>query len=115
RVNGAIIDGLRSATHLPRRTWARLVALRAASEYLENLAERDRGAGERGAEPPTGAEALAKVQHALSAIRTMYVTSLQAMRERGFDVATDAPPPHDRPAATRAAGRPAGARPRPPA
>ena len=32
RVNGAIIDGLRRTTHLPRRTWAKLVALRAARE-----------------------------------------------------------------------------------
>ncbi|HEX4416421.1 MAG TPA: sigma-70 family RNA polymerase sigma factor [Kofleriaceae bacterium] len=86
RVNGAIIDGLRKATQLPRRTWARLVALRAASEYLENRAERDVGAAQRGAAPAAGSDALAQIQRAMSAIRTMYVTSLEAMRDRGFDV-----------------------------
>src|SRR5438132_891215 len=40
RVHGAVMDGLRRATNLPRRVWARLVALRAASEYLENQGER---------------------------------------------------------------------------
>ena len=91
RVNGAIIDGLRKATHLPRRTWAKLVALRAASDYLENRAERDRGAVQRGAPPAGGAEALAAIQHAMSAIRTMYVTSLETLRDRGFDIEDDAP------------------------
>jgi RNA polymerase sigma factor FliA len=105
RVNGAIVDGLRRSTHLPRRVWGRLLALRAASEYLENLAERQRGATERGAPPPTGAEALARVEHALSAIRTMYVTSLEAMRDRGFDAAGDAPPPAERIDASRLADR----------
>jgi RNA polymerase sigma factor for flagellar operon FliA len=91
RINGAIIDGLRKATHLPRRTWAKLVALRAASDYLEHRAERDRGAAQRGTLPAGGADALAAVQHAMSAIRTMYVTSLETMRDRGFDVEDGAP------------------------
>lgn len=91
RVNGAIIDGLRKATQLPRRTWARLVALRAASDYLENRAERDRGAAQHGASPATGADALAQIKQAMSAVRTMYVTSLESMRDRGFDVEDDAP------------------------
>jgi RNA polymerase sigma factor for flagellar operon FliA len=86
RVNGSIIDGLRKATQLPRRTWAKLVALRAASDYLENRAERDVGAAQRGAAPAAGGDALAQIQRAMSAIRTMYVTSLEAMRDRGFDV-----------------------------
>jgi len=105
RVNGAIIDGLRKATQLPRRTWARLVALRATSEYLENLADRQRGATERGAAPATGAEALAQVKQAMSAIRTMYVTSLEAMRDRGFDVHAETPAPADTLDASRLAAR----------
>ncbi|HET7500568.1 MAG TPA: sigma-70 family RNA polymerase sigma factor [Kofleriaceae bacterium] len=91
RVNGAIVDGLRKATHLPRRTWSKLVALRAASEYLENRAERDRGAAQRGTAPPSGADALAAIKQAMSAIRTMYMTSLETMRDRGFDIESDAP------------------------
>ena len=89
RVNGAIIDGLRRTTHLPRRTWAKLVALRAASDYLENRAERERGVAERGHAPATAGDALAQVQQAMSAIRTMYMTSFETLREGGFDVADD--------------------------
>ncbi len=105
RVNGAIIDGLRKATHLPRRTWARLVALRAANDYLENVAERERGATQRGTQPATGADALTAVKQAMSAIRTMYVTSLEAMRDRGFDLVGEAPAPADRLDASRLADR----------
>lgn len=96
RVNGAIVDGLRKATNLPRRTWAKLVALRAANDYLETQAERQRGAGLHGTAPATGTDALAQVQQAMSAIRTMYVTSLEAMRDQGFDAAADAPAAPDR-------------------
>jgi RNA polymerase sigma factor for flagellar operon FliA len=86
RVQGSILDGLRRATHLPRRTWAKLVALRAASDYLENRAERETAAARKGAPPPSGAAALTAVRDAMSAIRTMYVTSLEGLREdRGFD------------------------------
>jgi RNA polymerase sigma factor for flagellar operon FliA len=91
RVNGAIIDGLRQATQLPRRTWAKHVALRAANEYLENRAERERGATVRGAQPATGGDALDAVKQAMSAIRTVYVTSLEAIRDTGFDAAAEAP------------------------
>jgi len=93
RVQGSIVDGLRKATNLPRRTWAKLVALRAAGEYLETQAERTQGAAQQGAKPPEGAEALAKVRDAMSAIRTMFTTSLEAMRDAGYDAAsTDADP-----------------------
>lgn len=86
RVQGAIIDGLRRNTTLPRRVWAKLVALRAASDYLEHQAEREVGATQRGAAPPSNADALAAIKNAMSAIRTMYVTSLEAMREdKGFE------------------------------
>jgi RNA polymerase sigma factor FliA len=96
RVQGAIIDGLRKQSNLPRRVWARLVALRAASDYLENRAERDAGATKQGTPPAEGADALASVKSALSAIRTMYVTSLEGLRETGYDTADDAPAVDDR-------------------
>lgn len=105
RVNGAIVDGLRKATQLPRRTWAKLVALRAANDYLETQAERQRGAGQHGHGPAAGADALAQVQQAMSAIRTMYVTSLEAMRDHGFDAATDAPAVPDRIDSSRLSAR----------
>ena len=94
RVQGSIVDGLRRASNLPRRVWQKLVALRAASEYLEHRAERDAGAAQRGAKPAEGADALAAVKSAMSAIRTMYVTSLEGLRDKGFDAAdTNTPMP----------------------
>ena len=92
RVQGAIVDGLRKSSALPKRVWARLVALRAASEYLEHRAERESGARAKGVAPAQGADALAGVKEALSAIRTMYVTSLEAMTDAGFDKPDDAQP-----------------------
>ena len=96
RVQGAVIDGLRNLTTLPRREWAKLVALRAASEYLEHRGERDAGAAQQGVAPATGADALTAVKTAMSAIRTMYVTSLEAMREGGFDPASSEASPADK-------------------
>lgn len=97
RVQGAIIDGLRRSTNLPRRVWQKLVALRAASEYLEQRGERDTGATQRGARRAEGTDALESLRSALSAIRTMYVTSLEALQEQGFDTPdTDALFPTER-------------------
>jgi RNA polymerase sigma factor for flagellar operon FliA len=95
RVQGSIVDGLRKSSHLPRRVWAKLVALRAASDYLEHRAERDAGAAQQGAQPASGAEALAQVKNELSAIRTMYVTSLESMQDAGFDRADEHAPGAD--------------------
>ena len=89
RVNGAMVDGLRKMTTLPRRTWAKLLALRATAEYLEHRGERDEGARQRGVNPPEGGDALAAVRAAMSAIRTMYATSLEAMQEGGYDIASE--------------------------
>jgi RNA polymerase sigma factor for flagellar operon FliA len=72
---------------LPRRVWAQLLALRAASDYLEHRAEREQGATARGAPPATGGKALADIKEAIAAIRTMYVVSLEAKRDAGFDPA----------------------------
>jgi RNA polymerase sigma factor for flagellar operon FliA len=90
RISGEIVDGLRKTTLLPRRTWAKLSALRAANEYLENRADRDRGAQSRGMASPSGGEALSAIKNAMSAIRTMYMTSLESMREAGFDAVDEA-------------------------
>ena len=105
RVQGSIIDGLRKATNLPRRVWAKLVALRAASEYLEHRAERDVGAAQQGVRPAEGADALAAIKQAMSAIRTMYVTSLEGMREQGFDPAAHGPGADEGIDTSRLAGR----------
>lgn len=92
RVQGSIIDGLRKSSNLPRRVWAKLVALRAASDYLEHRAEREAGALAKGTMPPEGGQALTQIKDELSAIRTMYVMSLEAMQEsHNFDKADDSP------------------------
>src|SRR5262249_3784012 len=65
RVQGAVIDGMRQMTQLPKRVWAGLVALRAASEYLEHRVEREAGAAKTGAPTPSGADALAAVKSAM--------------------------------------------------
>ncbi|MBS1122757.1 MAG: polymerase sigma factor for flagellar operon [Deltaproteobacteria bacterium] len=91
RVQGSIMDGLRRNTQLPRRVWAKLVALRAASAYLEHQGERDAGAAAGGIAPAAKADALAAIQKAMSAIRTMYVTSLDGLRDAGFEPASGAP------------------------
>ncbi len=89
RVHGAMVDGLRKMTTLPRRTWAKLVALRGAAEYLENRGERDAGAAQRGAPARTPTESLASIKDAIAAIQTICLTSLEQLREAGGDVRAD--------------------------
>ncbi len=86
RVHGAVIDGLRRYSNLPRRVWARLIALRAAGDYLESAGQRAAAARAQGHGAPTAAEAIGEIKDALSAIRTMYVTSLAPL------LGTDAEP-----------------------
>jgi RNA polymerase sigma factor for flagellar operon FliA len=93
RIQGALVDGMRRSSNLPRRVWAKLSALRAAGDYLEHRGERDAGALERGVPPPEGAAALASVKTTLSAIRTMYMTSLEALSDGGFERPDDRPDP----------------------
>jgi RNA polymerase sigma factor for flagellar operon FliA len=109
RIQGAIVDGLRRNTQLPRRVWAKLVALRAASEYLEHQSERDAGAASRGAPVLEKAAALAAIQKAMSAIRTMYVTSLEGMQDQGFEPKSETPLPGDQIDTNRLAARLRGA------
>lgn len=85
RVQGAVIDGVRRNTTLSRREWQKLSALRSAAEYLETRVERDRGAAQRGAAAPEGADALRAVKDAMSAIKTVYLTSLDALADAGRD------------------------------
>jgi RNA polymerase sigma factor for flagellar operon FliA len=93
RVNGTIVDALRRNSALPRRVWQKLVALRAAAEYLEHQGDRQTGAQQKGVPEVTGPDALAQIKQALSAIRTMYITSLEGLREQGFEPASDAEEP----------------------
>ena len=105
RVQGTIIDGLRKSAQLPRRTWSRLVALRAASDFLELQGERARAAAGCETTPPTREAALDAISRAMSAIRTMYVLSLDSLRDRGFDAAGECPAPAEGIDGARAAAR----------
>lgn len=78
RVQGAILDGLRRETALPRAVWARIVALRASAGYLEAQAERARAAKDKVAAAST-ADKLREVKAALGAIRTMYTISIHTL------------------------------------
>ena len=80
RVQGAIIDGLRKETALPRAVWARIVALRATASYLQAQAERATAARDK-AGAATTADKLREVRAALGAIRTMYTVSIHQLDE----------------------------------
>jgi RNA polymerase sigma factor for flagellar operon FliA len=91
RVQGAMIDALRRMSALPRRVWAQLQTLRAASEYLENRAAREAGAQLAGAGEKTTEEQLAAVRDALGAVRTVYMTSLASLGEHQEPASDDEP------------------------
>jgi RNA polymerase sigma factor FliA len=105
RVQGAMLDGVRRMTTLPRRTWARLIALRGAAEYLENQTERDAGARQRGAPDRTAVDNLRALKSAIAAIQTVYLTSLDQLTERGVDIGAETPPPGERLDRARLAAR----------
>jgi RNA polymerase sigma factor FliA len=89
RVQGAIIDGLRKASNLPRNVWAQISALRATAEYLEAQAMRGEAARARGPGPST-LDKLREVRAALGAIRTMYLVALD---DAGDQLVADSPTP----------------------
>lgn len=78
RVQGAILDGTRRNTHLPRRVWAKLTALTASAEYLEAASTRADAARAAG-DVRTTADRLREVQAAIGAIRTVYLVSLDGV------------------------------------
>lgn len=88
RVYGSIIDGLRRATTIPRAQWAQLLALRSAAEYLEQRSNASRGTQQQAQAATSATEALTKVRDAMAAIKTVYLTSLDAAGEKGFDIAS---------------------------
>lgn len=77
RVQGAILDGLRRGSTLPRRVWAQLCALRAAGEYLEARARQESAARAAGAVVAEDTEAkLREVKDAMAAVQAMYVAAV---------------------------------------
>ncbi|MBE7452480.1 MAG: sigma-70 family RNA polymerase sigma factor [Kofleriaceae bacterium] len=97
RVQGAILDGLRRHTALPRGVWIRITTLRAAASYLE--AQADRAAAARDATlAATTADRLHEVKAALGAIRTMYAVSLDQIAPERMPTAEAADEPliHER-------------------
>jgi RNA polymerase sigma factor for flagellar operon FliA len=89
RVQGAILDGIRRSTAIPRRVWAQLCALRAASEVLESRAAQEAAARTRGAAPPSTEARLHEVKEAMAAIETVYALSARASLDDIVDTAAD--------------------------
>jgi RNA polymerase sigma factor FliA len=88
RVHGAILDGLRRSSNLPKRVWAQLVALRAASEYLEARARQEAAARTQGVAAPTSTlDQLREVKRAMAAVEAVYATSMRATLEEIEDPA----------------------------
>ncbi len=90
RVQGAILDGLRQQSTLPRAVWTRLLALRATAEYLEAQAERASAARDR-AQAATTADKLREVKAALGAIKTMYVVSIHSVEHEPIPAPDEEP------------------------
>jgi RNA polymerase sigma factor FliA len=89
RVQGAILDGLRKQSHLPRRVWAQLVALRAAGEYLEPQPRHGAAARRQGVAAPADAEGqLRQVHDAMAAVEAVWMTATTS-----FDEADHSPEP----------------------
>jgi len=88
RVQGAILDGLRKETALPRTVWARIVSLRAAASYLEAQAERANVAKDKAVAAST-ADKLREVKAALGAIRTMYTVSIHQLESDSLGATED--------------------------
>jgi RNA polymerase sigma factor for flagellar operon FliA len=92
RVQGAMLDGLRRSSPLPRDRWRQLVALRAASSYLEEQGAQAAQTGEPATEEHTST--LADLQQAIGAIRTMYVLSYDDALNK-IEIATDYDAAHE--------------------
>jgi RNA polymerase sigma factor for flagellar operon FliA len=82
RVQGAMLDGIRRSTALPRRVWAQLVALRAAGEYLEARLLQEQALRRQGQPAPAGtAEQLREVQDAAASVEAIYTVTTRSFDE----------------------------------
>jgi RNA polymerase sigma factor for flagellar operon FliA len=96
RIRGAMYDGLRQMARLPRKEWEKIEAAQRAAEYLENLAERERGARAEGAPvTPTPEEDLRALHEALQGVAVSYMGSIEAAAARGIELADERLVPAD--------------------
>ncbi|HPH67934.1 MAG TPA: sigma-70 family RNA polymerase sigma factor, partial [Kofleriaceae bacterium] len=58
------------------------------AEYLEQRSNASRGTEQQAQAATSATEALTKVRDAMAAIKTVYLTSLDAAGEKGFDIAS---------------------------
>jgi RNA polymerase sigma factor FliA len=103
RIRGAIYDGLRLMGQIPRSAYTRARAAQRANEYLENVAERERGKP-ADAPSPTVEEDLRAIHATLSNVTTIFLTSLEAAAEQGMDLADVEQLPADEVAIVRQVG-----------
>lgn len=86
RIRGAIFDGMRKTMTISRRDWQKLQFQRRSSEYLESRSE------EKTANPAAEADLLEEMVCDVTAV---YLTSLDAMIEKGDDVAQEQTTPEE--------------------
>jgi RNA polymerase sigma factor for flagellar operon FliA len=79
RVRGAMLDGLRRQSPLPREVWRRIVALRSAADHLEHGAPRATASVTAQIGSTDVAATLAELRAALASVRTIYLTSLSEL------------------------------------
>lgn len=97
RIRGAIYDGIRDMTELPRAEYARLRAAERVNEYLGNLAERESGSTGVGSAPirPSQEDDLRALQGAFQGVVASYLTSLDALGDEGNQLADGATGPEE--------------------
>lgn len=86
RVRGAILDGIRRLMPLSRDEWRKLQFQQKANEYLEERAND---------KPQAGAAEAQALEDIAADVTAIYITSLDAMVQRGSDVAAEQVSPEE--------------------
>ena len=80
RIKGAIYDGLRKTGWIPRSLYAKIKFEQATNDYLQYMAEKT-SASARAAE-----EDMAEVYNTVNSLASIYVISVDAVEEGGFEI-----------------------------
>jgi RNA polymerase sigma factor FliA len=86
RIRGAIFDGMRKTMTISRRDWQKIQFMRRSSEYLEERSE------EKTKDAAAEAELLEEM---VSDVTVIYLTSLDAIIEKGGEVAQEQSTPEE--------------------
>jgi RNA polymerase sigma factor for flagellar operon FliA len=86
RIRGAILDGIRKLMPLSRDEWRKLQFQQKANEYLEERAND---------KPQAGAEEVQALEDIAAEVTAIYITSLDAMVQRGHEVRAEQASPEE--------------------